>query len=72
MSAATLTTFCLYIAGMLLIGSIAYKSTHNLGDSLLGGRRLGAGVTALSAGASDMSGWLLLGLPGAVYVSGIR
>lgn len=72
MSVATLTTFCLYIAGMLLIGSVAWKSTHNLGDYLLGGRRLGAGVTALSAGASDMSGWLLLGLPGAIYVSGIR
>lgn len=72
MSVATLTTFCVYIAGMLLIGSIAYRSTHNLGDYLLGGRRLGAGVTALSAGASDMSGWLLLGLPGAIYVSGLQ
>lgn len=72
MSVATLTTFCVYLVGMLLIGSFAYRSTHNLTDYLIGGRRLGAGVTALSAGASDMSGWLLLGLPGAIYVSGIQ
>ena len=38
---------------------------------MLGGRGLGPGVTALSAGASDMSGWMLMGLPGAIYVSGV-
>lgn len=71
MSVATLTTFCLYIAAMLVIGALAFRVTHNLDDYLLGGRRLGPEVTALSAGASDMSGWLLLGLPGAVYLGGL-
>ncbi len=71
MSFATLTTFCFYLAAVLLIGGFAYRSTENLDDYLLGGRRLGPAVTALSAGASDMSGWLLLGLPGALYVSGL-
>jgi sodium/proline symporter len=62
--------FLLYIVGMFAIGLIAYKRTNNLADYLLGGRRLGAFVTALSAGASDMSGWLLLGLPGYAYACG--
>lgn len=43
-----------------------------MGDYALGGRSLGPGVTALSAGASDMSGWLLLGLPGAIHASGLQ
>jgi sodium/proline symporter len=54
-----------------LIGLIAYMRTKNLADYILGGRSLGSFVTALSAGASDMSGWLLMGLPGAVYMSGL-
>lgn len=48
-----------------------YRRTTDLSDFVLGGRSLGPAVAALSAGASDMSGWLLLGLPGAIYVSGI-
>jgi sodium/proline symporter len=67
----TLVTFAAYLAAMLVLGIIAYRSTTNLSDYVLGGRSLGPGVAALSAGASDMSGWLLLGLPGAVYVSGL-
>ncbi len=67
----TLATFAAYLAVMLALGIVAYRSTNNLSDYVLGGRRLGPGVAALSAGASDMSGWLLLGLPGAVYVSGL-
>lgn len=67
----TTTTFLIYIIGMILIGFIAYRFTHNLSDYILGGRRLGSFVTGLSAGASDMSGWLLMGLPGAVYASGL-
>lgn len=67
----TMTTFLIYIIGMILIGFIAYRVTNNLSDYILGGRRLGSFVTALSAGASDMSGWLLMGLPGAVYVGGL-
>ncbi|MGL5757270.1 sodium/proline symporter PutP [Plesiomonas sp.] len=71
MSTPMLVTFVIYIAGMILIGLLAYRATHNFDDYILGGRRLGSLVTALSAGASDMSGWLLMGLPGAVFLSGI-
>ena len=67
----TLITFVVYIAAMVLIGFIAYRSTKNLSDYILGGRSLGSFVTALSAGASDMSGWLLMGLPGALFVAGV-
>ncbi|UDW84754.1 sodium/proline symporter PutP [Pasteurella canis] len=67
----TIITFTIYIVGMLLIGIFAYHYTNNLSDYILGGRRLGSFVTAMSAGASDMSGWLLMGLPGAIYVSGL-
>src|SRR3990167_4114350 len=66
-----LVTFVVYIALMVLIGLFAYMRTKNLSDYILGGRSLGSFVTALSAGASDMSGWLLMGLPGAVYMSGL-
>lgn len=64
-STPMLVTFCVYIFGMILIGFIAWRSTKNFDDYILGGRSLGPFVTALSAGASDMSGWLLMGLPGA-------
>ena len=67
----TIVTFLVYILGMILIGFIAYRVTNNLSDYILGGRRLGSFVTALSAGASDMSGWLLMGLPGAIYTGGL-
>lgn len=71
-SAVIGTTFVLYLLLMLIIGWIAYRRTHNLSDYILGGRRLGRWVAALSAGASDMSGWLLLGLPGYAYASGLE
>ncbi|MEH7334089.1 sodium/proline symporter PutP [Neobacillus drentensis] len=61
----------IYLAGMLLIGWYSYRKTSNLTDYMLGGRSLGPAVTALSAGAADMSGWLLMGLPGGVYVTGL-
>ncbi|GHC19792.1 sodium/proline symporter PutP [Aidingimonas halophila] len=64
-------TFAVYLAVMLGIGIVAYQRTTNLSDYILGGRSLGPWTSAISAGASDMSGWLLLGLPGAAYVSGI-
>lgn len=67
----TLVTFAVYLIAMLVLGFIAYRMTSNLSDYVLGGRSLGPGVAALSAGASDMSGWLLLGLPGAIYLSGL-
>ncbi|HBF59227.1 MAG: sodium:solute symporter family transporter, partial [Exiguobacterium acetylicum] len=61
----------LYLVLMLAIGYFAYKRTTNTEDYMLGGRDLGPGVTALSAGASDMSGWMLMGLPGAMYATGV-
>ncbi|RKQ97087.1 sodium/proline symporter [Kushneria sinocarnis] len=64
-------TFALYLLLMLGIGLYAYRRTANLSDYILGGRSLGPWTSAISAGASDMSGWLLLGLPGAAYVSGL-
>ncbi|WP_044177762.1 sodium/proline symporter PutP [Phytobacter massiliensis] len=70
-STPLLVTFFIYIFGMILIGFVAWRSTKNFDDYILGGRRLGPLVTALSAGASDMSGWLLMGLPGAIFISGI-
>ena len=66
-----LVTFIAYLLGILYVGIKAYRRTHDLGDYILGGRKLGSVVTALSVGASDMSGWLLLGLPGAIYLSGL-
>ena len=61
----------LYLAGMVAIGYFAFRQTNDLDDYMLAGRGLKPGTAALSAGASDMSGWLLLGLPGAIYVSGL-
>ena len=73
MTASTplLITFGLYLLAMVGIGLAAWRSTRNLDDYILGGRSLGGYVTALSAGASDMSGWLLMGLPGALYLTGV-
>jgi len=65
-------TFFAYLAGMFLIGWYAYRRTSSLSDFILGGRSLGSWVTALSASASDMSGWLLLGLPGYAYLAGLE
>lgn len=65
-------TFLAYLAVMLGIGLYAYKNTSNSEDYFLGGRSLGPWPTALSAGASDMSGWLLLGLPGYAFVAGLE
>ncbi len=64
-------TFVAYLCLILFLGIKAYQRTHDLDDYILGGRKLGPMVTALSVGASDMSGWLLLGLPGAIYLSGL-
>jgi sodium/proline symporter len=67
----TFAALGLYFAGMLLIGWIAFRRTSDHEDYMLGGRNLPPWVAALSAGASDMSGWLVMGLPGAIYVSGL-
>ncbi|PZU30886.1 MAG: sodium:proline symporter, partial [Actinomyces sp.] len=60
-----------YFVGMIMIGLWAYARTSDLDDYMLAGRDLNPFVAALSAGASDMSGWLLMGLPGALYASGL-
>ncbi len=62
--------FVSYAALMLFIGFYFYRQNKSTEDYFLGGRSMGPVVSALSAGASDMSGWLLMGLPGALYVSG--
>lgn len=64
-------TFVAYLALLLVIGYVAYSRTSSSSDYFLGGRSLGPWPAALSAGASDMSGWLLLGLPGFAYASGL-
>jgi SSS family solute:Na+ symporter/sodium/proline symporter len=68
----TLFSLALYFIVMIGIGLYAYKkSTSDAAGYMLGGRSLSPSVTALSAGASDMSGWMLMGLPGAMYVTGL-
>lgn len=71
METPVLISFTLYMLVMIGIGFYFYFKTDSLSDYVLGGRGLGPGVTALSAGASDMSGWLLLGLPGLMYTEGL-
>ena len=68
---ATIITFIIYLIFLLFIGFYFYKKTNDLEDYLLGGRSMGVWVTALSAQASDMSGWLLMGLPGAIFLYGL-
>ena len=61
-----------YFLILLVIGYYGYKqSTGNLSEFMLEGRSIGPYVTALSAGASDMSGWIIMGLPGSVYSTGL-
>lgn len=72
MNAFTLASLAAYFLLMIAIGIYAWrKSTDNSEAYLLAGRNLSPSVAALSAGASDMSGWLLLGLPGALYATGL-
>lgn len=71
MQTPLLISFAIYMLGMIGIGIYFYFKTDDLSDYVLGGRGLGPGVTALSAGASDMSGWLLLGLPGMMFRDGL-
>lgn len=65
-----LSAFAVYLLLMLFIGFIFSKKVNNLDEYYLGGRKMNKWVVALSAQASDMSGWLLMGLPGAIYVAG--
>ena len=63
--------FGLYLILMLLIGFYSMRRTKTNEDFIIGGRTIGAATAAISAGASDMSSWLLLGLPGAVFAGGL-
>ena len=72
MNSLTTAAVAAYFALMIAIGIYAWrKSTKDSAEYLLSGRSLGPAVTALAAGASDMSGWLMLGLPGALFVAGL-
>ncbi len=71
METGVAVTFIVYLVFLLAIGFYFYRRSATIEDYLLGGRGMGAWVTALSAQASDMSGWLLMGLPGALYLSGL-
>ena len=67
---AIIIAFVLYLGFMVFIGYLTGKQTNDSADYFLGGRQLPAPIAALSAQASDMSGWLLMGLPGSIYALG--
>ena len=67
-----INAFVLYIGLMMAIGVYYYRRTKNMSDYFLGNRKLGAWVTSLSAEASDMSGWMLMGVPGFAYLAGLN
>lgn len=71
METGRIVSLSIYMIAMLAIGYWSFRKTSTLSDYMLGGRGLGPWVTALSAGASDMSSWMVMGLPGALYVSGL-
>ncbi|RLQ22503.1 sodium/proline symporter PutP [Seongchinamella sediminis] len=72
MEIGTLISLAAYFLLMLAIGLFTFRAASvNTSGYLLGGRQLGPAVTALSAGASDMSGWMVMGLPGALYLTGL-
>ncbi|WP_339202323.1 MULTISPECIES: proline transporter OpuE [Bacillus] len=71
MSIEIIISLGIYFIAMLLIGWYAFKKTTDINDYMLGGRGLGPFVTALSAGAADMSGWMLMGVPGAMFATGL-
>ena len=66
-----IATIVIYLVGMLLVGFVYSKSNEDSSDFYLGGRTMGPLVTAMSAEASDMSSWLLMGMPGLAYLTGI-
>lgn len=66
-----LAVMIVYLVGMIAVGILYSRKNKNVSDFYLGGRKLGPLVTAMSAEASDMSSWLLMGLPGLAYLTGI-
>ena len=71
-SVYTVIAFVVYALVILGIGIYSFRKSKSVSDFFLGGRQLGSWTTAISAQASDMSGWLLMGLPGAIFVSGLK
>lgn len=69
---ARLIAFILYLGMMVFIGLRYMRKNNSSSDFFLGGRNIGPWMTALSAEASDMSGWLLMGLPGVAYLTGMK
>ncbi len=69
---AILITLSIYMAIVIVMAIVAYRYTTNIRDFVLAGRNLNAWLTALGAGASDMSSWLLMALPGLIFVQGIQ
>jgi sodium/proline symporter len=67
-----ISVLVIYLLLMVAVGAVFYKKTSSFSDYILGGRKLNSWTAALSAQASDMSGWLLLGLPGAAYLAGVE
>ena len=65
-----IVAFGLYLLAMIVVGAVYSRKNNSTEDYFLGGRKLGGWVAALSAQASDMSGWLLMGLPGSIYALG--
>lgn len=68
---AIIIAFALYLGLMMYIGIYYYRKSNQLSDYILGGRQLGPWITSMSAEASDMSGWMLMGLPGYAYATGL-
>ena len=71
LNSGVIIAFVVYLGAMMSIGIYYWRKEQNMSDYILGGRRLGAWVTSMSAEASDMSGWMLMGLPGYAYVAGL-
>ncbi|MBP2649242.1 MAG: sodium/proline symporter [Firmicutes bacterium] len=71
-SIGVIAAFTVYLAVMMGIGIYYWRKEQTMSDYILGGRQLGAWVTSMSAEASDMSGWMLMGLPGYAYVAGLE
>ena len=69
---SVVAAFIIYLSVMMVIGVYFYRRTQNMSDYILGSRRLGAWVISMSAEASDMSGWMLMGLPGYAYLAGLN
>ncbi len=69
---AIIIAFIIYLGLMMLTVIYYYRRTRSMADYILGNRKLGAWVTSMSAEASDMSGWMLMGLPGFAYIAGLN